>query len=190
MRKAVFGSVDIDRIYYPGLHFLPISSTFVCFDSTYQPIAWLNDTTNNPIVAGLSDDSVTNPPLSVALSDGVPVQLELLLEYRPDMTRLGELFNKYGTTYLSQIVSITASTIKTAVIGFTQADYTQRRERVRMHLAVALSDALYTQLGVFVPVNKLQLLNVILPDSVVQTNLRAAMSIQCGCHSPAAGSGD
>jgi hypothetical protein len=181
MRKPVFGSVDIDRLYGHGLHFLPISSTFVCFDSTYQPIAWLSGGAANPIVSGLDDDSVSYPlrsarrclTASACSWSGSSSTVRIWLAS-------GSCPTSTAQRTLSQIVNITSATIKTAVIGFTQADHLQRREDVRVPIAVAVAvaDALYSQLGVFAPGNKLQLLKVILPDSVVQTNLRAAMSLQ------------
>lgn len=177
-RKPVYGSVDTSRIYQSGRHFLPLTEELVRFDNTYEPIAFLANS-NKGFVKGIEgESSVSNPPLSVALADGVQIEIELFFEYRIDHTRLPQLYSQFGTTYISQIISIATATIKSAVNGFTQADYVARRSTVESRIAVAIETTIHAQLGVFAPSNKVKLLRVRFPDSVVATNLRAVMSVQ------------
>jgi regulator of protease activity HflC (stomatin/prohibitin superfamily) len=176
--KNVYGSVNTDTLYGNGRYFLPLTQIMIRFDNTYEPIAYLA-TNNWGLVEGIDDSSsVQNAPLSVFLADGVQIHIELFFEYRIDHTRLAGLYNQFGTTYVSQIVAISTATIKSTIAGFVQLDYVLHRDTVENKVAIALESTLHLELGVFAPRNKVKLLQVTFPDSVVSTNLQAVMSLQ------------
>jgi hypothetical protein len=176
--KDVYGTVDTSKLYQNGRYFLPLTQTMVYFDNTYEPIAFLS-ASNAGLMQGIdASSSVANPPLSVALSDGVEIHIEIFFVYRIDHKQLAALYNQYGTSYVSQIVAISVATIKSAITGFQQTDYVFKRRLVESTVALSLEQTLANELGVYAPRNKVKLVQVLLPDSVINTNLDAVISPQ------------
>lgn len=163
--RDIFGAVDTSYLLYPGRHFLLLTKTTVNFDSTYQTVKF-QQSDNNAV--------------RVFLSNGVEIDIDITFQYRIDVNKLSLLYNQYSTSYSSKAISVAQSIIKDTVTKYEINDYVTNRNSIVSDIAYNLQTALYESNGLYlmVPIENVQLLNIHLPDIILNKNLQISIEIQ------------
>lgn len=159
-KSKVNNKVDTTKVYGNGRYFFGLGKKVVAFERRFQLVSFTDNST-----------------LSVFTLNGLALGLECTFQYRLDPTRLATLYEKYGTVYKANIISIATAALKNAAPKYTVDDYVTRWSEVADTLASELSVTL-NAVGVEMPKEKFQIREIHMPDSIQAIYLATAIRLQ------------
>lgn len=116
--------------------------------------------------------------LSIIPNNGLPMNINVEFYYHLDKDRIHDLFNSFGSMgFYSQAERLAISAIKNAAPILSVDDFITNREHVEDVFEFALRDVLY-QNFLIVDQGHFFLMEVILPESILEKNLQTAIQAQ------------
>jgi len=152
-----YGNVDTSTALSQGRYFLPLTKSVVLLPITYQPIQFVS-----PVFS----------------QSGLEFNLNISFNYRLTPDTAGQIYNKYSTNYEAQILAIAKANIKNAAPQFGVDDYSIHKSEIQGIFALAVSSQVSSEVAVEVPMDQFMLLDVVFPDSVLESSLASALQQQ------------
>jgi len=113
-----------DRVYGPGLEFLGVGHYFIRYPSDTQTITF---------------DADDNGRLQTRTSDGLPVRLSVIFQYRYNQARLRELYLKYERKEVEVYENTAKAVIANVATNFTATNFFNDKEAISIYMQEALT---------------------------------------------------
>lgn len=157
LEQNVYGNVNINKVYTKGRIFKTLNYKFIKFPSTYQKIIF---------------DS------TVFSENGLEFILTATTQYRLPMTNLGKIYNTYSTNYNSRVLNNAKQIVKNTASSFSVNSFLQNRTIIETTIGENMEVDLNIFVGVESPAKFFKITSIIFPDSIIETSLDTAISLQ------------
>jgi len=114
--NTFLNTVDTTRVYNSGRYFLGLGHSFIAYPR------------NLTIIDFSSDAQFGGESLSAGTSDGQSISVDVTLFFRLNATMLPQLYQKFGTQYLSKFANVAQSTLKNTCVKFAALDFFNGRQ--------------------------------------------------------------
>jgi regulator of protease activity HflC (stomatin/prohibitin superfamily) len=116
--------------------------------------------------------------LSVANKEGVSINIDMSFWYRLPKDRLSDIYSKYGTSYDTQITSVSKSIVRNTAVQFSVNDFLLKRSEIRAAMAENISLTLEDMIYIDCPEHMVQLNRIEFSASIEETHLSAAITLE------------
>lgn len=157
LEQNVYGDVNIDKVYTKGRVFKTLNYKFIKFPSTYQKIIF---------------DS------TVFSENGLEFILTATTQYRLPINNLGKIYNTYSTNYDSRVLNTAKQIVKNTASSFSVNSFLKNRTIIETTIGENMEIGLNMSVKVESPSRFFKITNVIFPDSIIETSLDTAISLQ------------
>lgn len=157
MKQNKFGEVDLQTVYTQGRYVISFMYNLVKLPSTMQKI---------------------NVTSTVFSNLGLEFDIHIEVYYQLPIENLGEIYHQFSLNYENRITNIIKTTVKDIATSFNVDDYVINRTEVERTFSNDVHQKLQESIGVDIPVLYFRMLDIIFPQSVVDSSLASAIEIQ------------
>lgn len=158
--KNKYGGTDTSKIIMPGRNFLPLNYGLVCLPSTYRQINYYVDDGTGVVVIS---------------QNGLQFNIDVSFRYRLTPENLEKVYNTFSTSYDNKINTIAKSIIKDKAGGYSPEDYISKKKELQKVFALAVKEAVESQVGVEVPLKFFFLEDITFPATILTTSLNTVL---------------
>jgi hypothetical protein len=157
LRRDTYSGVQSHPTYEEGRYFLTLDNSLVYFPSTYQEVSFVGAT---------------------FADNGLEFDLYITFYYRLPKESVVEIYNEFSTYYDSKIINNAKQVTKNVASTFTVDNFLQNRTYIEKTIAEALEPYLMDTIGVEAPKEYFKIINIVFPDSLIETSLETAIALQ------------
>jgi len=164
-----FGTVDTSHVIRQGRHYLQLTHELVKFPTTFQRISFLHD---------------DNTALSIFTQDGYQITIEVQFYYRLLPQNLKQIYDLYSMNYEIGIINLAKLTVRelsgssTSGIYLPLQSYIDNRTYISSVYAKEINKRMLTQLSVDVPVNYFKIIELGIPNDMIQRYQQTVIQLQ------------
>jgi hypothetical protein len=155
--KDNYGTVRLSKVYEQGRYFFPLNYDMIIFPAHYIEVDF------NEVVF---------------TDTGLEFQVEIGFYYQLPRESIGRIYNEFSLNYHNLVLINTRSTLKDEAAKIKIDQYITNRTGVEQIFAHAVSTELKSSLYIDAPKDLFRIGEIDLPDKVLNTSLKSAISIQ------------
>lgn len=155
--KDNYGTVRLSKVYGQGRYFFPLNYDMITFPSNYIQV---------------------NFEEKVFTDTGLEFEVEIVFYYRLPRESIGKIYNQFSNSYHDLVIINARTTIKNEAANLDINSYLSNRKQVELIFATSVNSVLKNVLFVEAPINLFKIGEITLPDSIVESSLESAVSIQ------------
>jgi hypothetical protein len=155
--KDNYGTVRLSKVYEQGRYFFPLNYDMIIFPAHYIEVDF-NE--------------------AVFTDTGLEIEIEVGFYYQLPRESIGQIYNDFSLNYNSLVLSNSRTTIKDEAAKLKIDQYITNRSAIELVFARAVNSELKDKLHISAPIDLFRIGDVKLPDSVIETSLQSAISIQ------------
>lgn len=155
--KDTYGTVRLSKVYGQGRYFFPLNYEMIYFPANYIGVDFEE---------------------KVFTDTGLEFEVEIGFYYRLPRESVGEIYNEFSKSYNDLVVINARTTIKNEAANLDINSYLTNREEVEKIFATSVNQVLKTVLFVDAPISLFKIGQITLPDTIVESSLESAISIQ------------
>lgn len=162
---------------YPGFHlFLPLIQKVIVVDSKIRIINYtVDDAASSVDKRGVAK----MPPIQVLDSRGLPVEVELTIQYSLASEKAADAIATLGLNWEEKTIHPNIRDVVRSVIGnFKAEELPTKRDEIAAHITQNMQKAIEKIKGQPITVNSIQLRNIALPDKVKEQIERVQIANQ------------
>jgi regulator of protease activity HflC (stomatin/prohibitin superfamily) len=155
--KDNYGTVRLSKVYEQGRYFFPLNYDMIIFPAHYIEVDF-NE--------------------AVFTDTGLEIEIEVGFYYQLPRDFIGRIYNDFSLNYHSLVLSNSRTTIKDEAAKLKIDQYITNRSAIELVFAHAVSNELNSKLYISAPIELFRIGEIQFPDSVLETSLESAISIQ------------
>jgi regulator of protease activity HflC (stomatin/prohibitin superfamily) len=161
---------------YPGFHlFMPMLQKVIVVDTKIRIINYTSEDTGSLDKRGVAK----MPPIQVLDSRGLPVEVELTIQYSLSPEKAAEAIGNLGLNWEEKTIHPNVRDVVRSVIGnFKAEELPTKRDEIAVHITQNMQKAIEKIKGQPITVNSIQLRNITLPEKVKEQIERVQIANQ------------
>jgi len=161
--KSVFGKYDKDELQ-PGLHIInPFTTSVIKVDTKVHTITYKAGE------SGEKEGVIYKPEITVRDKRGLPVAVELSVQYRLKPEFASEMFAKWGSTWEEKLVNpVVRSAVRDVIGNYAAEDIPSHRNEIEKAVIAKIKQEVDKASNGYVEVIGINMRKLTLPETVMQ----------------------